>query len=152
VADSEIKGVAEARAALQRYVAAVDVATGDAVDQVLSQTSRQTRVMLSLGWHAPRTPTGSRAGEPPWRISGALSRSMKTERARRTGAATWSGRVGPAGLPYPRIQELGGWAGRGHRTYLPARPYLKPAVRVVKPTVRRTFVVRYQRAAREALR
>jgi phage gpG-like protein len=32
-----------------------------------------------------------------------------------------------SGLVYSRIQELGGWAGRGHRSHLPPRPYLKPA-------------------------
>jgi phage gpG-like protein len=28
---------------------------------------------------------------------------------------------------YARIQELSGWAGRGHRSFLPARPYVEPA-------------------------
>jgi hypothetical protein len=27
----------------------------------------------------------------------------------------------------PLSWELGGWAGRGHRSHLPPRPYLKPA-------------------------
>lgn len=146
-----IQGVAEARAALRRLAAYVDVAVGDGVGQVLSQTSRQARAHLSLGWHTRDTPTGSRPGEPPWRISGRLSRSMHIERARRTGAGRWSGTVGPAGVVYARIQELGGDAGRGHRSHLPARPYLKPSVRIVKPTIRRTFIVRYLRAVRAAL-
>lgn len=30
--------------------------------------------------------------------------------------------------PYARIQEYGGNAGRGHRSYIPPRPYLEPAL------------------------
>jgi phage gpG-like protein len=34
--------------------------------------------------------------------------------------------IGPSGpsIPYSRIQQLGGRTGRGHATYIPARPYL----------------------------
>jgi phage gpG-like protein len=34
--------------------------------------------------------------------------------------------IGPSGpsIPYSRIQQKGGWTGRGHSTYIPARPYL----------------------------
>lgn len=37
--------------------------------------------------------------------------------------ATWG-----AATPYARIQEYGGMAGRGHRSMIPARPYLQPAL------------------------
>jgi phage gpG-like protein len=36
--------------------------------------------------------------------------------------ATWG-----AATPYARIQEYGGYAGRGHKAYIPPRPYLGPA-------------------------
>lgn len=36
--------------------------------------------------------------------------------------ATWG-----AATPYARIQEYGGNAGRGHKSYIPPRPYLAPA-------------------------
>ena len=34
-------------------------------------------------------------------------------------------RVGP-NVVYAAIHEFGGWAGRGRKTYIPARPYVKP--------------------------
>lgn len=148
----ETRGVEKAKAQLTRIAARVEGATGDAVDDVLEQLQRQARRMLSLGWHSPGTPTGSAPGSPPWRISGRLSRAITVVKARPTGAGKWSGKVGPTRVVYARIQEIGGWAGRRHRSYLPPRPYMKPAVRLVKPTVRHAFVVRYHRAIREALR
>lgn len=36
--------------------------------------------------------------------------------------ATWGSAV-----PYARIHEKGGYAGRGHKAYIPPRPYLGPA-------------------------
>lgn len=39
-----------------------------------------------------------------------------------------SAQIGAA-TSYARIQEKGGYAGRGHRSYIPPRPYLAPAVR-----------------------
>lgn len=33
--------------------------------------------------------------------------------------------------PYARIQEYGGYAGRGHKSYIPPRPYLQPAINEV---------------------
>ena len=37
-----------------------------------------------------------------------------------------------AATPYARIQEYGGYAGRGHRSYIPPRPYLSRALRDIK--------------------
>lgn len=42
--------------------------------------------------------------------------------------ATWG-----AATPYARIQEYGGNAGRGHKSYIPPRPYLGPARDVSRP-------------------
>ena len=33
-----------------------------------------------------------------------------------------------AATPYAQIQEKGGYAGRGHKAYIPPRPYLQPAL------------------------
>lgn len=118
-------------------------ATEKAVNSVLDKGARQTRVKLSLGWHPPRTPTGSIPPAPPWRISGALSRSVEVDKADRVGYGQWRGRMGPQ-IVYARIQELGGVTGRGHRTKLPPRPYLKPAWALVKPSIRGDFVAAWR--------
>ena len=148
----ETKGVRESKAALTRVAARVTEASGEAVDDVLEQIGREAGRLLSLGSHPRGTPTGSAPGSPPWLISGRLSRSITVVKATAASGGKWSGKVGPTRVVYARIQEVGGWAGRHHRSFLPPRPYMKPAVRLVKPKIRDTFVVRYHRAVREALR
>lgn len=56
--------------------------------------------------------------------------------------ATWG-----AATPYARIQELGGYAGRGHKAYIPPRPYLKTALNDSRPEL----VLALQRAVTEAM-
>ncbi len=135
---AQVHGADRVSVALARMAATALERTGTTVARVLHQVERQERTMLSLGWHPHGTPTGSVPPSPPWRISGDLSRSVKVEEPTLRGA-TWTGRSGPTS-PYGRIHELGGWTGAGHRTYLPARPHLKPAWTIVRPTVRATFV------------
>lgn len=80
--------------------------------------------------HPPGTPTPSPKGQPPARVHGNLARSMRQEPAvggRRVGDYEWEVVVGPT-IVYGRIHELGGWAGKNHRTYVPKRPYISPAV------------------------
>jgi hypothetical protein len=141
-----VEGTAAVSAALADIGVRVLAETRTAVEKVLGQVARQERSLLSGGWHPPGTPTGSVPGSPPWRISGDLSRSVVAEPATLRGA-TWTGRAGPTSA-YGRIQELGGWAGAGHRTYLPPRPHLKPAWAIVRPTVRITFEAAWTRATR----
>lgn len=31
-------------------------------------------------------------------------------------------------VPYARIQEYGGWTGRGYKSYIKAQPYMRPAM------------------------
>lgn len=38
-----------------------------------------------------------------------------------------------AATPYARIQEYGGYAGRGHKSYIPPRPYLGTALNDSRP-------------------
>lgn len=70
-------------------------------------------------------PPASQPGQPPaWR-TGYLHDSVYV----RTLAVEsgWQARIYPSTV-YARIQELSGWAGREHRSFLPARPYVRPAV------------------------
>ena len=79
---------------------------------------------LSFGpRHSKGTESQTAPGETPSVITGTLRRSITHE----TDALRLVGRVG-SNVTYARIQEKGGFAGRGHRTYIPARPYLRPAL------------------------
>jgi hypothetical protein len=141
----ELSGVERFSLALKALGERQKAATEATVNTVLEKGSRQTRTKLSLGWHPPGTQTGSVPPQPPWRITGELSRSVKVERARRLSEGTWEGRLGPTAV-YARIQELGGRTGRGHRTVLPARPYLRPAWAIVKPVIRSEFIKAWSNA------
>jgi phage gpG-like protein len=141
-----VQGAAAISAALTALGERMLAETRTAVLTVLEQVARQERTLLSLGWHPAGTPTGSLPGTPPWRVSGDLSRSTRAEPPTLRGA-TWTGRAGPTSA-YGRIHELGGWTGAGHRTYLPARPHLRPAWEIVRPTVAATFTRAWARATR----
>lgn len=56
--------------------------------------------------------------------------------------ATWGSAV-----PYARIHEKGGYAGRGHKAYIPPRPYLAPALNESRPEL----IASIQRAVEMAL-
>lgn len=79
--------------------------------------------------HPAGTPTPSPKGQPPARVTGTLARSMRQEPmsgARQIGTHKYQVVVGPT-IVYGRIHELGGWAGAGHKTFIPRRPYINPA-------------------------
>lgn len=124
-------------------------AAGVAMETTLKRVARQERVLLSLGWHPYGTPTGSVSPSPPWRISGRMSRSVKVFGPTLFGVIRpkWVGQVGPD-VVYGRIHELGGWAGAGHRSYLPPRPSLGPAWRIVRPGVKAIFEHQLKRATK----
>lgn len=125
------------RAILERIARKAEE-TPDAINAILRLVAAQQRTLLTAGSHPPGTKTGSPPGSPPWRITGHFMDSVTVQRARPVGAWRWEGKVGATAV-YSRIQELGGWTGRGHRTHLPARPSLRPAWDLVRPTVSRTF-------------
>lgn len=99
-------------------------AAAEAMAAVMEQA---TKAQLSLSSHAPRTQTPAPPGAPPSLISGQLRRSVRRTSSMATGVASWETRVGGTTV-YARIQELGGLSGPGHRTRLPPRPYLRPAL------------------------
>lgn len=89
---------------------------------------------LGLSSHGKDTPTPAAPGEPPSLITGQLRRSV-----RMIPKGPGHVQVG-ATTVYARIQELGGWAGSGHASYLPPRPYLKPALRNSRTAMRAAAV------------
>lgn len=69
----------------------------------------------------------------PRKRSGALGRSVTFDRP-----SALVRRIGPSRfIKYGRIHELGGVAGNG--SYIPARPYLRPALRTSAPLASRAF-------------
>ena len=84
---------------------------------------REVQRQLGLSSHDAGTATPSPPGQPPSLITGQLRRSVIM---RPKGKAHVQ--VGATAV-YARIQELGGAAGRNHASQLPARPYLKAAMR-----------------------
>ena len=44
---------------------------------------------------------------------------------------TAGGKVAGKSIPYARIHELGGWTGRGHKTYISAKHYMQRAADTV---------------------
>lgn len=122
-----LRGLDEAIAALKALEARVDRGTADAVYAGGHLIQERARVNLGKRSHARGTPTPSPRGEPPARIDGALWGSVKVSLPVPDGLSGWMCEIS-SGLVYSRIQETGGWAGRGLHSYLPPRPYMQPAV------------------------
>jgi len=109
---------------------------------------REIKLTLSATSHPRLTATPSLPGEPPSLISGQLRRSVR--RTYSGGSSTrWTTRVAPTTV-YARIQELGGLTGRGHRTRLPARPYVRPALARGEDKIRAAAVKAFRRAIERA--
>jgi len=88
----------------------------DAVEENFEQEGRPKWKSLAASTLRQRAKEGS-TGKILQR-SGNLARSI-TRHFDATSAVVGSN------LPYARIQQLGGKAGRGHKSEIPARPYLK---------------------------
>lgn len=88
-------------------------------------------------------PPASEPGEPPaWR-TGYLHDNVYT---RVLGIENGvQGRAYPSTV-YARIQELSGWAGRDHASFLPARPYVGPASDETAPRVGEIFAEHWRNA------
>lgn len=106
--------------------ARLDAATRAGLEAVGALAEHAVVEQLTLRSHDPGTPTPSAPGQPPALVTGALAGSV-TSRGPTGGAGRYEMVVG-ATTAYARIHELGGRTGRGHRTVLPPRPYLHPAL------------------------
>ena len=53
--------------------------------------------------------------------------------------AGWELAISSEGVPYARIQNFGGWTGKGHRTRIPRSRYVDRAVIAKKALVRRVL-------------
>lgn len=114
-----ITGVREIQEHLLGKIAKVDLAATRIVQRSQSFVERNIKKQFT-GAHPRGTPTVSAPGEPPSVVTGALRRSVVSERVQHLGFSEAKGRVYPT-VVYARIQELGGG-------YLPARPYVAPGL------------------------
>lgn len=120
----------------------LDRATRDGVNAGLALAERETKINLMRRSHPRGTKTPSPPGEPPAMITGHMARSVRTGPATPAGRYRWEGKTG-ATVVQARIQQLGGWAGRGHRSYLPPRPYLVPLSRSARSRMTREIKKRW---------
>lgn len=90
--------------------------------------------------HEPDTPTPSRPGEPPARITGDLTSSVEVHPE--LGAEGLEAEV-RTDLIYSAIHEFGGNAGRGGSAHLPERPYFRPAVDESHDLIAAAYVERW---------
>jgi len=108
-------------AAVGSLRARVQAATVDGVEQGADVVKRQIQDNLSRREYPPTSPPG----EPPALRSGFLRDEVYTSTASTGVGAT--AEIWPSTV-YARIHELSGWAGRDHRSFLPRRPYVEPAL------------------------
>lgn len=101
-----------------------DKASRAAAEAMGAVGEREIKQLLGLSSHMAGTPTPSPRGTPPSLVTGQLRRSVKQTKLFPSGAGRWTVHIAPTTV-YARIQELGGWTGRGHASHLPARPYVK---------------------------
>lgn len=126
-----------------------------AIPAVVSQTTMEAAHLAELAaknWlrkssHPKGTVTPAQAGEPPSLVTGALFRSIRV-----TGPilapGTVASAVGPT-IKYGRIQELGGKTGRGLKTTLPKRPYMKPSTLEALPDIEANYRLQWGRLVRD---
>jgi phage gpG-like protein len=116
VADADISGTLEALTALQKRIREATQVSGDKGAEVIADAIKQK---LGQREYPPAAPIG----EPPAKRSGDLQASV-----------TWRELSSDSGImeriypstAYARIHELSGWAGAGHRSFIPKRPYVGP--------------------------
>lgn len=133
----DIDGGGDVAAALRRLVGAYDAAGRRQLTKAAHLIERNIKLELSQSSHPPGTPTPSPPGSPPSLVTGNLRRSVRVTGPTRISGG-WEARVGPTAV-YGRVQEFGGACGRGLRTQLPARPYVRPGARKSRPGLARIF-------------
>lgn len=125
--------VAGIQALGQRYAVEGAVAVHEGAKLIQSEAE----TLLQRQSHPRGTPTPSAPGTPPAMVDGHLSRSLQPSGIVAGGLGAYE-EVGPQGVPYARVQELGGTV--GHGAVLPARPYLKPALEHRREDILAIFV------------
>jgi len=147
----------------KQYLATANTAMEGAIADAAIIIQRQARMLLNKG----KSPPPSKPGTPPHNLTGQLNESIEEETLRipkGNGAYVFVGRVG-SNLEYARIHELGGvikhpggtpyfikdgelvFVRKGtsntlpvtkpHDIPMPARPYLRPALRMSQKAIKK---------------
>lgn len=130
----EWTGLTELEAALGAVPERLGEASLEGLREGAELAVQETQRLLDQKSHSRHTRTPSRPGEPPARVSGALRDSVHHSQPTPVGPGMFLVSV-ESDQDYSAIQEKGGTAGRGGRSHLPARPYMKPAVEHVAALV-----------------
>lgn len=106
-------------AALRESGERIDAVTGAAAAEAGHVHERYIKLELNRGSHPKGTKTGSKPGEPPWKITGTLQRSVKVFVPKRFGPARYEGSAGPDEF-YGRFHQTG-------TKHEPAHPFIEEA-------------------------
>lgn len=134
-----VEGLDKMKADYEAMAARIDRAAFTGVRDAVGILHRAIATELTRTSHPLGTPTPAPPGSPPSLVTGHLRRSIVNLSTRRLSKGVYEGGTGPTAVQ-ARIQELGGFAGRGHRSHLPPRPYVRPAVRNGGRAAARTFL------------
>jgi hypothetical protein len=146
----QVDGTREWGAKLEELVLRLADATYTATRDGLHTIEAAEKTLLSLFSHPPGTPTPSPPGSPVGLITGHLRRGVNVDGPWQLSLFEVEGSVGPTAV-YARIQELGGFTGKGHTTYLPPRPYHQPTIDAVLPQVYQGYADAWARAIHDTL-
>lgn len=139
-------------------VAAIVEGCSNAAEDVILRVQSNIRMNLAKPgsgiWHPGNAARSSAPGQPPATQTGRLQNAWQAKPKRFGKARTIGWALGVGRVPYARILEFGGVAGRGKRTKIAERPYLRPAVIDVIPLAAGIFAgyieVALNRAVRKA--
>lgn len=117
-----LEGVEEFNAALVAWANRAAQAT----EAGLEDAGRYVQQEIQAALERSEYPPASEPGTPPAIRGGGLRDSVEVVVH---ALINWIGqaRIYPSTV-YARIHELSGWAGRGHRSFLPKRPYVEPTL------------------------
>lgn len=118
-----LEGLEAWNRAVDDWIASAQSATLSGLEEGVEEL--RSAIQRNLARH--EYPPASQPGEPPAMRTGELFGSVEVGDPFDDGDGMYEIRAWPSTV-YARIQELGGWAGRDHRSHLPARPYVEPAV------------------------
>ena len=120
----KISGLDQLQARLAAVAERLDENTRTATVTASALVENAIKDQLRKTSHRKGTPTPASPGMPPSLITGNLMRSIAV-RGPTGDMGVYGAEIGPTAI-YGRIQDMGGTTGRGHRTHLPARPYVLP--------------------------
>jgi phage gpG-like protein len=112
-------------AGLERIRRATSPAIGRALEKIGFEVDKE--ILKNLSGRVLNVRTGKLRSS--WANPGAITQRI-------TGG--WRMTIG-SDVVYARIHELGGMAGRGHKTRIPRRPYMRPAIISQREKIQQAF-------------